>query len=57
MCCRVLEVSVSGYYAWRRRKPSERAVRHAMLLDVIREVHDTSRQTYGARRVHAEFLC
>jgi putative transposase len=25
-----------------------------MLADVIREVHDASRQTYGARRVHAE---
>ncbi len=22
--CRVLDVSVSGYYAWRKRKPSER---------------------------------
>jgi putative transposase len=29
---------------------------HAMLAEVIREVHDTSRQTYGARRVHAELV-
>lgn len=47
---------MSGFYAWRRRKPSARAVRHAMLLDVIREIHDASRQTYGAQRVHAELV-
>lgn len=56
VCCWILDVSVSGYYSWRRRKPSQRAVRHAMLLDVIREIHESSRQTYGARRVHAELV-
>ena len=54
--CRVAGVSVSGFYMWRRRKPSARAVRHAMVADVIRQVHDESRQTYGARRVHAELV-
>lgn len=54
--CRVVGVSVSGFYGWRRRKPSARAVRHAMVADVIRQVHDESRQTYGARRVHAELV-
>lgn len=54
--CRVVGVSVSGFYAWRNRKPSARAVRHEMIADVIREVHDDSRQTYGARRVHAELV-
>jgi len=54
--CRVVGVSVSGFYAWRRRKPSARAVRHTVIADVIREVHDESRQTYGARRVHAELV-
>ena len=49
-------VSVSGFYLWRARKPSPRTVRHAMLAEVIREVHDRSRQTYGARRVHAELV-
>ena len=34
--------------------PSARAVRHAWLTDLIREVHLASRGTYGARRVHAE---
>ena len=54
--CRVVGVSVSGFYAWRKRKPSQRAVRHAMIADVICEVHVASRQTYGARRVHAELV-
>jgi putative transposase len=54
ICCRVLEVSESGYYAWGSRPPSPRAIRHAWLTDLIREVHAASRQTYGSRRVHAE---
>jgi putative transposase len=47
-------VSVSGYYAWRSRPPSARAIRHAWLTDLIVEIHQGSRGTYGARRVHAE---
>jgi len=54
LACRVLGVSESGFYAWRVRPPSPRAIRHAWLTDVIAGVHADSRQTYGARRVHAE---
>jgi putative transposase len=54
VCCRVVDVSVSGYYAWRNRPPSARALRHAWLTDQIRAVHLASRGTYGSRRVHAE---
>jgi hypothetical protein len=32
-------VSESGFYAWRSRPPSARAIRHAWLTDVIRQVH------------------
>ena len=56
VACRVVGVSVSGFYTWRKRRPSPRAVRHAMLAEAIREVHEASRQTYGARRVHAELV-
>lgn len=52
--CRLLGVAESGYYLWRSRPPSQRAIRHAWLLDQIRGVHTASRGTYGARRVHAE---
>lgn len=51
---RVCGVSVSGFYEWRTRAPSQRAIRHAWLTDQIIEVHAASRGTYGSRRVHAE---
>jgi putative transposase len=54
LACTVLGVSESGYYAWRCRPPSERSIRHAWLTDAIRQVHQDSRGTYGALRVHAE---
>ena len=52
--CRVLEVSTSGYYAWRKRPASKRAQADARLLRQIRTAHEVSRGTYGAPRVHAE---
>lgn len=52
--CRLLGVSTSGYYAWRKRKPSKRAVADAALTDMIVEIHAWSRSTYGAPRIHAE---
>lgn len=52
--CRPLSVAESGYYEWRSRPPSARAVRHAWLTEQIRAVHIASRGTYGARRVYAE---
>ena len=52
--CRVLEVSASGYYAWRRRMMSVRAREDEQLQQRIRTIHLLSRQTYGAPRIHAE---
>jgi transposase InsO family protein len=54
VACRILGVSESGYYEQRVRAPSERAVRHAMLTDLITQIHTESYGTYGARRVYAE---
>ena len=51
---RVLGVSKAGYYAWLHRSPSAHAVADNALLKRIRTIHATSRQTYGAPRVHAE---
>src|SRR5262249_33238526 len=52
--CRALDVSESGYFEWRGRAPSMRALRHAQLTTLIRQIHADSRGVYGARRVHAE---
>jgi len=52
--CRVLGVSPSGYWAWRRREPSARAHADAQLQAQIVQLHQASRGTYGAPRIHAE---
>jgi hypothetical protein len=52
--CRRLQVSRSGYYAWRCRPPSVRDRADAELVGVIRAIHGRSRGTYGAPRIHAE---
>jgi putative transposase len=53
-CCRVLGLSKSGFYAWRDRPPSARAVANAALLEDIRRIHVASRETYGAPMIQAE---
>jgi len=53
---RLLQVSRSGFYAWRKRPASARDVANAALTEVIKAIHEDSRGTYGARRVHAELL-
>lgn len=52
--CRVLGISPSGYYAWRQRQPSARACADEALMGRIRAIHEHSRGTYGAPRIHAE---
>jgi putative transposase len=52
--CRLLGVSPSGYYAWSSRSPSERAKRDAELVKRIRDIHQTSKGTYGVPRMHME---
>jgi putative transposase len=53
LMCRLLGVSRSGFHAWQRRAPSDRALADAWLGERIAAVHRESRGTYGARRVHA----
>jgi putative transposase len=51
---RVLEVSPSGFYAWRKRPPSKREQEDKMLIEEIKKIHQRSKGTYGAPRIHAE---
>jgi putative transposase len=53
--CRVLDVSASGFYAWKKRRPSRRALEDASLLEELRTFHRASRGTYGAPRLHPDF--
>ena len=49
--CRLLRVSVSGFYAWRERPPSKRSQQDAVILGHLREFHARSDGTYGAPRL------
>jgi len=60
--CRVLDVSRSGYYAWRTRPKSRRDAQNEALIAKMREVHETSRKLYGSPRMTQElkaqgFIC
>ena len=54
MMCRLLEVSRSGYYAWRVRPESQRAKTDRELLTRIRQIHADSDGVYGAVKIAAE---
>jgi putative transposase len=49
--CRVLGVSTSGFYAWRSRPMSARALADEVLLERITQIHEASGRRYGAVRV------
>ncbi|MDH6580292.1 transposase InsO family protein [Kitasatospora sp. MAP5-34] len=54
--CRVMEVSRSGYHRWQAgaEARAERRSEEDALVAEIREIHGEHKETYGARRVHAE---
>jgi putative transposase len=51
--CELLGVSESGYWAWVKRAPSDRALYDAWLLERIRAIHAAIKGRYGSPRVHA----
>jgi transposase InsO family protein len=52
--CKVLDVSRSGYYAWRKRSPSEREMANRRLYEKIKRVYNESGGTYGSPRIYRE---
>ncbi len=52
--CSVLDVSKSGYFAWRGHPASPRQNRDMILLAHIRSQFKTSHETYGSPRMHME---
>jgi putative transposase len=49
--CRVLEVSSSGYYQWRKDESSPKEADDQRLTDLIRVLHAESFGSYGVRRI------
>lgn len=49
-----LQVSKSGYYAWRKRSKSLRCVENESFLKEIIRIHEASRGTYGGRKITHE---
>jgi transposase InsO family protein len=54
LLCETMDVSCSGYYAWRDRPLSPRAQEHQRLIPKIKTIFNESRETYGYRRVTHE---
>jgi putative transposase len=52
--CKALNVSPSGYYAWRNRPVSAREMANRELVKKIETVYNESYETYGSPRVYLE---
>jgi putative transposase len=52
--CESLGVSLSGYYAWKKRPMSQHQREDQQLAEHIQEVYHSCRQVYGSPRIHAE---
>jgi putative transposase len=50
----VLGVSKSGYYRFLKATPSLRAQANQRLIEKIKRIHQSSYETYGSPRIHAE---
>lgn len=49
--CRVLQVSPSGYYAWRSRQPAARTRDNQRLALRIQQLHAAAHEAYGTKRL------
>jgi putative transposase len=54
LLCKTVGVTRGGFYAWRRRPPSGRAVADAALCERIAQIHADTSGIYGAPRIHLE---
>ena len=56
MMCRLLGVSRSGFYAWRKRPSSRKASREKRLLVKIKAIFHRTRRSYGSPRIWRELV-
>jgi putative transposase len=54
MMCRVLEVSRSGYYKWKRRYPNTRHQRREAVKSSVIEIYHQFKRRYGSPRITRE---
>jgi len=52
--CRALDVSKSGYYVWKNRKPSARKLEEERIKVAIKAAHERGRGTYGPDKIQDE---
>ena len=52
--CKALNVSPSGYYAWRTRPVSAREMANQQLVEKIKAAYTQSLETYGSPRIYQE---
>jgi len=45
--CKVLSVSVSGYFAWKRRVPKAREQEELKIIRIMMDIHEKNHMTYG----------
>ena len=49
-----LEISCSGYHAWKKWVPSDTSVRRTFLKEKIQKIYEDSHQNYGASKITTE---
>lgn len=54
--CRVLQVTESGFYSWRRRPPSIRKAQDQELKEAVQDIYAQHHGRYGAPRIQAELM-
>ncbi len=56
LMAKVLQVSSSGYYAWKKREPSATARKRARIAEATRKYYERSSKIYGYRKVHKDIV-
>ncbi len=54
LLCKTLEVSVSGYYDWRKRPMSQHAQADGELAELLQAAYHAHRRLYGSPRLYVE---
>jgi len=54
--CKLLKVSLSGFYAWFNRPESRRSIENRALEAKIRVLHAASHGIYGAPKIHRDLI-